>query len=152
MKKIAILCLLSILSACAANIGADDYTTESVGSVNRALRGTVLNVRTVKIADAGTGGSIIGGIAGAAAGTLLGGNDATKIVGGAVGAAAGSWAGSEAQQLASGQLGYEYVIELDNGRIVTLTQGADVKINPGQKCIVLYGDRARVIPYAGGSY
>ncbi len=151
MKKFAILCLLSMLSACAADLGADDYTTESVGSVNRALRGTILSVRVVKIQDAGTGGSIIGGIAGAAAGTLLGGNDATKIVGGAVGAAAGAWAGSEAQQLASGQAGYEYVIELQNGNIVTLTQGADVKLNVGQKCIVLYGDRARVIPYGGAN-
>ncbi len=151
MKKIAILCVLTLLSACASDIGINSYNTESVGAVSKALRGTVISVRPVTVSDKGTGGSIIGGVAGAAAGTLISNNDAMQIVGGAVGAAAGSWAGSKAQQMASSQTGFEYVIELQNGSAVTVTQGADVVLRVGQQCIVLYGDRARVIPF-GSSY
>lgn len=41
------------------------------------------------------------------------------------------------------------MIQLDNGSMVTVSQGNDVLLNPGQKCMVLYGKRARVVPYYG---
>ncbi len=152
MKKIMILSALIMLWGCASDIGTGSYTTESIGGVSKAAIGTIINVRTVKVADEGNGGSIIGGVAGAAAGTLAGSNDATQIIGGALGAAAGSWAGSKTQQMASAQTGYEYVVQLQSGGVVTVTQGADIVLGVGQKCIVLYGQRARVIPFGGAAY
>ena len=42
--------------------------------------------------------------------------------------------------------GYEYVIRLDNGNMVTVTQGTDILLNPGQRCYVSLGHPARVMP------
>ena len=70
----------------------------------------------------------------------------TSAIGGAV---VGGIAGNAAQEGLSSQSGYEYVIQLDNGSMVTVSQGNDVLLNPGQKCMVLYGKRARVVPYYG---
>lgn len=146
MKNFAILCILTLLAGCADDIGANQYETSSVGEVNRALKGTVLSVRAIQVRDEGTAGTVIGAVAGGAAGTLLGSNDATRIAGGAVGAAAGAIAGKQAQKMVSSQGGYEYVIELDNGNVVNVSQGNDIMLNVGQRCVVLYGKRARVIP------
>lgn len=96
------------------------------------------------------------------AGTLIGGaaggrgrlNESAvrtprNILGAIGGAVVGGIAGNAAQEGLSSQSGYEYVIQLDNGSMVTVSQGNDVLLNPGQKCMVLYGKRARVVPYYG---
>ena len=77
------------------------------------------------------------------------GSDTAHILGAIGGAVVGGIAGNAAQEGLSSQSGYEYVIQLDNGSMVTVSQGNDVLLNPGQKCMVLYGKRARVVPYYG---
>ena len=123
MKKAALLMILPMLltaGACTSRIGADQYDTSAVGEVNRAVKGTVVSVRQISIASNNGAGTLIGGAA-----------------------------GNAAQEGLSSQSGYEYVIQLDNGSMVTVSQGNDVLLNPGQKCMVLYGKRARVVPYYG---
>lgn len=152
MKKWALLFVFPLalmLSGCYSAIGADQYATDSVGEVNRALRGTVVSVRAVQVASDGQTGTLIGGAAGAVAGSMIGGSDAAHILGGIGGAVIGGMAGDAAQGALTKQSGYEYVVELDNGSLVTVSQGNDVVLRPGQRCIVLYGKRARVIPYNG---
>ena len=131
MKRFAIVLLLpilAVLAGCASQIGANQYDSAAVGSVNRVLKGTIVSVRQIKVADSdNSAGTAIGGIAGGAAGNL-------------------------AQRGLSSQTGYEYVVQLDNGGLVTVTQGSDVLLGVGQRCMVLYGsgsDRARVVPYNG---
>lgn len=86
---------------------------------------------------------------GGVAGSMIGGSDTAHILGAIGGAVVGGIAGNAAQEGLSSQSGYEYVIQLDNGSMVTVSQGNDVLLNPGQKCMVLYGKRARVVPYYG---
>ena len=145
MKKAALLMILPMLltaGACTSRIGADQYDTSAVGEVNRAVKGTVVSVRQISIASNNGAGTLIGGAAGGVAGSMIGGS----AIGGAV---VGGIAGNAAQEGLSSQSGYEYVIQLDNGSMVTVSQGNDVLLNPGQKCMVLYGKRARVVPYYG---
>lgn len=152
MKQFAILALLPlalIINACTSNIGADDYSTASTGQVNRAMKCQVLSVRQVVVQSDNNAGMLVGGAAGGVAGTLLGGNDTTRILGGLGGAVVGGLAGDLAQEGLSKQAGYEYVVETQNGNIMTVTQGNDVLMNPGEKCLLLYGKQARVIPYNG---
>lgn len=149
MKNFAIILFLPFLmliNGCAGDIGANEYETSSVGEVNRALKGTILTVRAIQVKDEGTLGTVIGAGAGGVAGSLLGGNDTTKILGAIGGAVVGGMAGDAAQGALSKQAGFEYTVELDNGNIVTVSQGSDVIMHPGQKCLVLYGKRARVVP------
>ncbi len=152
MKKSAILLLLPlalIISACTSNIGANQYDTDAVGDVSRALKGTVVSVRAISVSSDNGAGTLIGGAAGGVAGSMIGGSDTAHILGAIGGAVVGGIAGNAAQEGLSRQSGYEYVIELDNGSMVTVSQGNDVLLNPGQRCLVLYGKRARVIPYNG---
>ncbi len=152
MKKSLMLLVLPLAlmaSACTSRIGADEYNLSSVGTVNQAARGTVLSVRQVQIQNENGTGTLLGAAAGGVAGSLIGGSDTAHILGAIGGATVGGIAGNAAQGALSSQTGYQYVIQLDSGRLVTVTQGTDVLLTPGQKCIVLYGDQARVIPYNG---
>lgn len=151
MKKFVIalaLPLTLLLGACAENIGANHYNTSSVGQVNRAARGTVVAVRQVTVSDGdGQIGKLSGAIAGGAAGSMIGGNDAVRVMGGVGGAVLGGIVGDAVQEGVTRQTGYEYTIQLENGGLVTITQGTDILLQPGQRCLVLYGKQARVVPY-----
>lgn len=156
MKKLAIILAvpaLILLNACATDIGANQYDSRAVGSVNRTLMGTIVSVRQIRVADSDTtAGSAIGAIGGGVAGSQIGSGSTAGVLGAVGGALIGGAAGHYAQKGLSGQNGYEYVVKLDNGSLVTLTQGSDVLMAAGQRCMVLYGsgsDRARIIPYNG---
>ena len=134
MKKFVIALILpvmAVLAGCASQIGANQYDSAAVGSVNRARAGT---------------------IAGGVAGSQIGKGSTAGVLGAVGGALVGGAAGNLAQRGLSKQSGYEYVVQLDNGGLVTVTQGSDVLMAVGQRCMVLYGsgsDRARIIPYSG---
>lgn len=152
MKKLAlalVLPLALIINACTSNIGSNHYATSSTGEVNRAAKGTVVSVRQVSVQSENGAGTLIGAAAGGVAGSTIGGGNTAHILGALGGAVLGGMAGDAAQGALSKQGGYEYVIQLDSGGMVTVTQGNDVLLTPGQKCMVLYGRQARVIPYNG---
>ena len=135
MKKFAILLVLPLallVNACTSRIGANEYATAGTGQVNRAVKGTIVSVRQVQVQSDNGAGTLIGGAAGGVAGSMIGG-----------------MAGDAAQGALSRQGGYEYVVQLDTGGLITVTQGTDVLLTPGQKCLVLYGKQARVVPYNG---
>lgn len=135
------------LSGCASSTASGTYSRNQVGDVNQTQRGVVISSRAVKIEGTKSGvGTAAGAVAGAAAGSQIGGGRAENVVGGIAGAVAGGLIGAAAEEgLTKGQ-GIEYVIELDDGRTVTIVQGADVVIAPGTPVLVIYGERARVVP------
>ncbi len=149
MKKIIALVLIGFLAACTGNIGADKYETSSVGKINTAAEGVIINVRTVRVATSdGVVGKVAGGVAGGIAGSTIGGGTGSALatVGGVV---LGGILGDKAQESLSAQDAYEYIVKLNNGNTITLTQGTDVELKVGQKVYVLdanSGHRARIIP------
>lgn len=152
MKKFAILLVLPLallVNACTSRIGANEYATAGTGQVNRAVKGTIVSVRQVQVQSDNGAGTLIGGAAGGVAGSMIGGSDAAHILGAIGGAVVGGMAGDAAQGALSRQGGYEYVVQLDTGGLITVTQGTDVLLTPGQKCLVLYGKQASVVPYNG---
>ncbi len=149
MKKYAILLALPFMlavSGCTSRIGANDYATATTGQVNRAVEGVVVNVRRVQVQSDNGAGALVGGAAGAVGGYAIGGDKTAHILGAIGGAVLGSMAGDAAQSALSSQAAYEYVIRLNTGSMVTITQGDDVLLTPGQKCLVLYGAQSRVVP------
>ena len=149
MKKCLVLCMTVVLTACAANLNNDRYQTSAAGQINSVQEGVIINARPVRIATENGGvGSLAGGVAGGAAGSMIGGNTAVNVIGAVGGAVLGGFLGSKAQEGLSAQNGMEYIVKLDSGRAITLTQGADVKFSVGQAVYVLdadYGERARII-------
>lgn len=134
------------LAGCASNISPQTYSVGSVGQVNRTISATVISVREVNVA--GTTG--VGGTAGTAAGAVLGssagGGDArSNIVGAIGGAVIGGLAGSAIEANATKQKALEYVVETENGNLMTIVQGKDSVFAEGQKVLVLYGSPSRLI-------
>ena len=150
MKKIISIFAAMALTACAANLNTNSYQTSAAGQVNSVQEGTVINVRQVRIATENGGvGSLAGGIAGGALGSTVGGSNVANIIGAVGGAVLGGALGAKAQEGLSAQTGYEYIVKLDNGKAITLTQGADQVFSVGQSVYVLdasSGERARIIP------
>ena len=47
--------------------------------------------------------------------------------------------------------GYEYVIRLNSGSIISVVQTDDTKLNPKQHVLIIYGKNTRVVPDDGGN-
>lgn len=140
------LLVLLFLVGCAPNISPDSYGVGSVGNVNRAVKGTVVSARSVDITGAKSGaGALAGASAGGVAGSYVGGDTRTNVLGAIGGVVVGAAAGAVAEEAATKQTGMEYVVETSNGALLTIVQGNEVVFPKGQKVIVLYGSRSRVI-------
>lgn len=134
------------LAGCAQNISPHTYSVGSVGQVNRTVSATVVSAREVDVA--GTTG--IGGSAGIATGAVVGsavggGNTRGNVVGAIGGAVVGGLAGAAIEANATKQKGMEYVVETENGNLMTIVQGTDPIFVPEQKVLVLYGSPSRLI-------
>jgi outer membrane lipoprotein SlyB len=141
-----------VLAGCARTIDSGTVEGSTVGEVNEAFFGTVQNVRAVQVQEGdrlqqNTTGAIVGGLAGAGVGALFGGGWGRVLATGA-GAIVGAGAGAAAERQLSRQQGLEYTVRLDNGRMLTIVQGPENALQPGQRAIVQIGGsgRARVIP------
>lgn len=137
---------LFILAGCAQNLSPQTYSVGSVGQINRTVAATVVSAREVNVAGtSGTGGSA-GAATGAVVGSGAGGNNTRgNIVGAIGGAIVGGIAGAAIEQNATKQKGMEYVVETDNGNLMTIVQGTDPVFLAGQKVLVLYGSPSRLI-------
>jgi len=117
-----------------------------VGQVNRTVSATVVSAREVDVAGTtGVGGSA-GTATGAVVGSAAGGNNTRgNIVGAIGGAVVGGLAGAAIESNATKQKGMEYVVETENGNLMTIVQGTDPIFVAGQKVLVLYGSPSRLI-------
>ena len=148
MKKIVkALAVIGLLSACQADINSYQYGTSSVGRAAAASPCSVISVRQVNVKSDNNVGTLLGAVAGGVGGYAIGSGKTAHNLGAIGGAALGGYAGDKAQGALSSQAGYEYVVRLDNGQVMTLTQGTDVLLSPGQRCMILLGDPARLIGY-----
>ena len=134
-----------LLVGCQTNIDSDYYRSTSVGSVNRAVRGTIVNARSVTVSDqAGVGTS-----SGAAAGAIAGASASDNLAGAALlaiaGAVAGGVAGTAVENSVTKQNATEYVVETQNGALLTLVQGGPDVFLTGERVIVVYGSPSRII-------
>lgn len=147
MKALALGCLvLALFSGCAANVSPQSYSVGSVGQINRTVPATVINAREIDISGTTSLGGATGTAAGAVAGSGAGGGSGRGSVLGAIGGAViGSMAGAAIEANATKQKGMEYVVETENGNMMSLVQGNDPIFGIGQKVLVLYGSPSRLI-------
>ncbi|MBP7336227.1 glycine zipper domain-containing protein [Niveispirillum sp.] len=137
--------LASMLVGCKQNVSPDTYSVGAVGQVNRVVRGVIVNARPVQIAGTQGVGGTAGAAAGAAAGSAIGSGSRGNIVGAIGGAVVGGIAGAMVEESATQQNGMEYVVETDNGSLVTIVQGAEPALGVGQRVLVMHGAQSRVI-------
>jgi outer membrane lipoprotein SlyB len=146
----SLLAMALALAGC-AHPSSTTYETGDVGRTIETTRGEVISSRIVQIAgDANAVGPLAGGAVGAA-GSAIAFDKADNtgliaIVGGLVGAGAGYLA----QKQLSGREGIEYVLQMDDGRTVTLVQNRaadEVPLADGTPVLVqVSGQYTRVLP------
>lgn len=116
--------------------------------MNHVTHGVVQAVRPVTIqAAAQTGvGSAVGAALSAAAGMFIGdgrGQYLAATLAGSLGAVAGNFV----ERAVTTAAGIEVVILLDDGRVMSIAQEADVAIQPGQRVRIHHGGGAsRAVP------
>lgn len=144
---LTLLCSL-LLAGCANDYSGNSYDGAAVGEVSRTDAGTIISVRKIKInpdtKDLGAG-ALLGGTAGALAGSMFGKGKGNLLAAG-TGAVLGGVAGNAIQNRS--QDGFEYTIRLDNGATVTVTQGVSPTLSVGQRVMVINSNkgRGRVVP------
>lgn len=150
LKQFALIVLMiTVVTACTPNISPNQYATTEVGQANRTVPGVIVNERQVVVtgsADGNNWGALGGGAAGAVAGSAIGGGTRMNILGGIAGAIGGAVLGNAIQNSATTQNGMEYIVRMDNGNLITVTQSMQPLFNKGQQVYVLFGDRVRIIP------
>lgn len=133
-------------AACAPNISPDSYAAGAVGQVNRTVRGIVISARPIAIGGTQSGvGAGAGAVAGGVAGSAIGGGTRANIIGAVGGALVGGIVGAAAEDAATRQNGMEYVVQTENGALLTVVQGAVPAFVMNQKVLVIYGSRSRII-------
>lgn len=153
LVKVLAPCLAVLtLSGCARNINSNTYKASHVGEASFTYQGVIMSARQVEVEEGeylgeNTTGAVLGAGAGGLAGSQVGsgtGNIAA-IVGGAV---LGGAAGMFAEKALKHQTAMEYAVKLTNGSIMTVVQGMDNPLQPGQRALVMVSQdgRSRVVP------
>ncbi|AHE66884.1 hypothetical protein [Legionella oakridgensis] len=112
-------CLL--LVSCSKDIPPGDYDSAEVGKIKKVVPGTIISMRPVRLHSK-------------ADETLS--SEATPE----------SSAGSSGPGRSKG---YEYVIRLNSGGIISVVQAEDIKLKNKQHILVIYGTHTRVVPDNG---
>jgi outer membrane lipoprotein SlyB len=145
----AIIAATLVVTSC-ANPTTSTYKSGDVGQVIETTEGSVLSSRIVDIETDNTGYGALGGAGvGAATGALSIGSGSGSGLAAVVGGLLGAGVGYLAEQSVGGREGIEYVIRLNDGRVVTLVQNRDEEEEPvrdGAPVLVQFGTQyTRVI-------
>jgi outer membrane lipoprotein SlyB len=150
-RKVAVAAVLALLAAGCANPSSSRYNTSDVGQIIETSEGTVLSSRIVDIegGDNAGYGAVAGGAAGGTAGYVSMGNSSATGLVAVLGAIIGAGVGYLAEDSVRSREGIEYLVRLDDGRVVTLVQnreGEEVPMQNGTPVLVQYGnDYTRVV-------
>jgi outer membrane lipoprotein SlyB len=140
------------LSGCARNINPNVYSEKHVGEASMTYQGVIVSARAVEITggeklEENAAGIGLGAIAGGVLGNQIGqgGGNVAATAGGAI---LGGVAGAFAQQALTAQNAMEYIVQLTNGSMMTVVQGPEVQLSPGQRVLVMvsHDGRSRVVP------
>jgi outer membrane lipoprotein SlyB len=151
MRAVALTLVPALSLAGCAHPSGSTYQAGDVGRTIETAQGSVLSSRPVSISgDVNAVGPLAGGAAGAAGSALAfsGGSNTglIAVLGGLVGAGIGYLS----QQQLNNREGIEYVLEMDDGRTVTLVQNRaedEVPLADGTPVLVqVSGQYTRVIP------
>lgn len=145
-RPTAVLLPLLLLAGCGSGYSPNTYDAVAMQQANKVERGVIVGVRQVHVSADGTiataTGAAAGGIAGAEtpwgtvsrAFTALGGT----VIGGIAGSAAGHAIGDTDA--------WEYIVKEPNGDLVSVTQRDKTPLDVGLKVLVITGKQARIVP------
>ena len=146
MKKILIVCFLCLfLSACGIGDTNTTYDRAQIGRQGTTSTGRIISMTQIEIAGSSEGGTLIGaglgGVAGGIVGSTFGGgkgSDLMAIAGGAVGALVGGALGGSAQQSATRDTAYEFLIQKgSSNNVISVVQTNELGLKPGDNVVLV---------------
>ena len=154
-----ILSLLIFIILCACNTTNPNSVKKSdTQKIKNIQYGNIISSLPVKVKGEG---SLIGATTGAMIGGLLGTqvcNDGKKLIAGAkceeiaivYATIGGAALGYVTEAILGNHQGYQYIINIDDSdNDIAIVQGNEVKINNGERVVIIYGKTIRVTPYSG---
>lgn len=146
---IGLLSISLLFTSCGRQISSDVYSASHVGEASTTYAGIIKNVREVSVQEGerleeNKTGIATGGVLGAGAGSIMGRGNWVATAGGAV---AGAVAGSLIEKKVKEQSALEYVVQIENGGLMTIVQGMEPRYEVGQPVFVIVGQfgRSRII-------
>lgn len=142
MKYFLLISFASILftSCIRQQLSPNVYAARQVGEASMTYSGCIVSVRPICVQQQTGVGAIAGGVAGGALGSVIGNGYFAPT---ALGAIAGAVVGSAVEQDTSRQTGFEYVIQLDNGQLMSVVQGCDPFFQCGDPVYVIMSSSGR---------
>ena len=138
---------LVITGGC-ASFSPQDYSHSEARTVQTVAYGTIESVRPARLTE---DRAIVGTVAGAAIGGLLGnsiGDGNGRGVATILGAVGGGLAGNAIERNVTAQDGQEIVIRLDSGATIAVVQGGSQGFEAGQRVRVLSGPKGSRVEHA----
>jgi len=117
----ALLCCL-VLSNCSKDLPLGDYDSAEIGKIKKVVPGTILSIRPVRLHSKSNESM--------PSGTTQPAQDADN-------------------NSLNRSHGFEYVIKLNSGAIISVVQAENVKLKNKQHILVIYGANTRVVPDNG---
>ena len=139
VKLLGTVAAVLALAGCAYPGGPSDYRGYEVRGEQSVRFGVVESVRDVRITPRDTGVGTAGGAAlGMVAGSNVGGGNG-QVAGAIGGAILGGILGNNIERSANEHPGVEITVQLDNGRYISVVQGAEEPFRPGERVRILSG-------------
>jgi outer membrane lipoprotein SlyB len=137
--------VLAGLTGCGPSYSPDTYASNAAQQANKVEQGIVVGVRKVAVSAAGTVGGVTGAAAGGIAGSQVaaGPISAFTALGGSL---VGGIGGAAVEHVTADTEAFEYIIRKPNGDLVSVTQKDKTPLALGQKVLVIAGTQARVVP------
>ena len=157
-SKIIIIFLISIFLTACNTTNPTHIKKSDTQKIKKITYGNIVSALPIKVKGEG---SLIGASTGAMIGGLLGTqicNDGKKLISGAkceeiaivYATLGGAAIGYVTEAMLGNHEGYQYIINVDDSsEDVAIVQGNDLKLNNGERVVIIYGKTIRVLPYSG---
>ncbi len=145
--NVMIIALSFSLVACAPDVSSSTYRAGQVGVMSQTMTGTIVGKRLVNIAaNDSKVGTAVGAVGGGIAGSFIGGDIRSNLLAGLGGAVVGGIIGNAVDKKVNSQKGFEYMVRINKGKTISVTQAADNDLAIGTRVLVIYGDTVRIVP------
>lgn len=146
MKKLfAALLMAGVLTGCGIGDTNTTYDRAQIGRQGVTSVGRIISMTQIDIAGSSEGGTLVGaglgGVAGGIAGSTVGkgkGSSLMTLAGAAVGALAGGAIGGGAQQAATKDTAYEFLVQKGNSdNVISVVQTNELGLRPGDNVVLV---------------
>ncbi len=134
MNKTRLTCLAAslflLLGACTKDVAPGDYDSAEVGKIKKVVPGVIISKRPVRIHN----------MAAEATSTTIDNTNPAHTP---------AAVNNDMDPTLNRSHGYEYVIRLNSGAIISLVQTEDLNLKTKQHILIIYGNNTRVVPDDG---